>query len=93
MGMTFHTVVMEEKFHPFVRCSGAENGDSESPQFFPWNNFFRSLFPETFYADCLILGTVAVLFGVFYLMLAFIFRAPELKEFFSILRRKKKKSA
>lgn len=54
---------------------------------------FRSLFPETFYADCLILGTVAVLFGVFYLMLAFIFRAPELKEFFSILRRKKKKSA
>lgn len=51
------------------------------------------LVPSQFLSDLLILVAVGMLFGIFFALLAFICRSPELREFFSILRRKKKKSA
>jgi len=45
-----------------------------------------------FVSDLLILGVTGTLFGITFVILALLCRSPELKEFFSILRRKRKKS-
>ena len=54
---------------------------------------FSTLFPATFTAHLLVLTVVAVVYGCGFFLLAWLFKVPELRELFTILRRRKKKSA
>lgn len=54
--------------------------------------FIRCRFSASFGNDCLLLLICAIAFAVTFFVLAILCRTPELKEFFNILRRKKKNS-
>ena len=53
----------------------------------------RSRFEPGFAADCILLVICGITFALVFLLLCLVFRSGELIEFFSILRRRKKKSA
>lgn len=52
----------------------------------------KKLFRTSYWSDCLLLLFTGICFGMVFLILAWLSKAPELKEFFSILRRKRKKT-
>lgn len=54
---------------------------------------FAALFPGDFAGNCLVLGVAGIGFGVIFLLSAWLCKVPELREFFAVLRRRKKKSA
>lgn len=53
----------------------------------------KKYFPTSYLADCLSLVVAGISFGILFMILAWLTKAPELKEFFAILRRKQKKTA
>jgi len=52
----------------------------------------KKLFRTSYWSDCLLLLFTGICFGMVFLILAWLSKAPELKEFLSILRRKRKKT-